>query len=54
MQVKIDCLRGGVVYTWHDPLSLGVMASGWDEAAWAAQGLPTEEDLELKLQINAT
>ena len=28
-------------------------AGGWDEAAWAAAGLPTSEDMLLQLQIHS-
>lgn len=36
---------------WSDFFSLGVMAGGWDEAAWAAKGLPTDGTLQLKLKV---
>jgi hypothetical protein len=36
---------------WRDFFDLGVMAGGWDEAAWAAKGLPSHGTLQLKLKV---
>jgi hypothetical protein len=45
-------------YAWgnHDFFGIGVMSGGgavggWDEAAWAAKGLPTEGELEVQLTM---
>jgi hypothetical protein len=35
----------------EDVFELGPMAGGWDAAAWADKGLPTEGNLLLKLQV---
>lgn len=35
-----------------DLFQLGTMAGGWDEAAWAAEGLPPDGDLQLKLVVH--
>jgi hypothetical protein len=37
---------------WEDLFDLGAMAGGWDEAAWAARGLPVEGDLKLTLKVS--
>lgn len=51
-QQRVPCMKGN--YTWHidEFPDVGVMAGGWDEAAWAAQGLPTEGDLVFELEVS--
>jgi hypothetical protein len=42
--------RRGVV--WEDFFGVGPMANGWDEAAWAAKGLPTEGELVVQMTVS--
>lgn len=50
---RVPCLKGDNrryvdhIFDFRDP-----MPGGWDEGAWAAQGLPTEGDLILKLEVS--
>jgi hypothetical protein len=37
---------------WHNVFHLGAMAGGWDEAAWAAKGLPVDGVLKLTLKVS--
>jgi len=37
---------------WSDFFKLGTMAGGWDEAAWAAKGLPTSGQLPITLTVH--
>jgi hypothetical protein len=45
-------LPGNRTRGWADFFSLGPMAGGWDEAAWAAKGLPTSGQLTIKLTVS--
>ena len=36
---------------WHNFFRVGVMSGGFDEAAWAAKGLPTSGNIVLKLTV---
>ena len=38
---------------WRDYFSTGAMSGGWDEAAWAAKGLPTTGELQFTLSITS-
>jgi len=38
---------------WHDFFDIGVMSGGWDEAAWAAKGLPTTGELVLTAKVTS-
>jgi hypothetical protein len=43
----------GAGYGWRDFFDLPAMAGGWDEAAWAAKGLPTSGTLPITLTVSA-
>jgi len=45
-------LPGDRGYGYRDFFDLGTMAGGWDEAAWAAKGLPTSGQLAITLTIH--
>lgn len=50
----IHCFKaGGVGRGWRDFFDVGPMPGGFDEAAWAAKGLPTSGQIVLKLTVNA-
>lgn len=38
---------------WQDFFDTGVMAGGWDSAAWVQAGLPTSGELVLKLSVKS-
>lgn len=38
----------------QDCFGTGAMAGGWDEAAWAAAGMPSEGDLTITMRVTAT
>jgi hypothetical protein len=38
---------------WPDFFDVGAMAGGWDEAAWAAEGLPTSGELIMTATITS-
>jgi len=45
--------QGGLEgYGFCDFFGLGAMAGGWDEAAWAAKGLPTSGQLPITLTVH--
>lgn len=43
---------GYIMSGWPDYFTLGSMAGGWDEAAWAAKDLPTSGQLTVKLTVS--
>lgn len=47
-----ECMRGSECYGWPDFIGIGLMAGGWDCAAWAAKGLTEKRDLVLKLWMH--
>jgi hypothetical protein len=44
-------LAGNTGFGWSDFFEVGTMAGGWDEAAWAAEGLPTSGELVITATI---
>ena len=44
-------LTSGECYGWPDFFSVGPMEGRWDEAAWAAKGLPADGSLVLRLSV---
>ena len=44
-------LERKTAWGWRDYFSLGPMSGGFDEAAWAAKGLPTSGSIVLKLTV---
>lgn len=48
---SVSRLPGDRCYGWADFFKVGPMPGGWDEAGWAAKGLPTTGDLVLELEV---
>jgi hypothetical protein len=53
-ELKTPLLRSVIGYGDDDFFGIGAMGcGGWDEAGWAARGLPTEGDLELEMVVHS-
>jgi hypothetical protein len=53
-ELKTPLLRSVIGYGDDDFFGLGGMGcGGWDEAAWAARGLPTDGELELEMVVHS-
>jgi hypothetical protein len=39
-------------WSWRRFFGVAAMAGGWDDAAWAAKGLPTSGKLTIKLTVS--
>jgi hypothetical protein len=53
-ELKTPLLRSVIGYGDDDFFGLGAMGcGGWDEAGWAARGLPTEGELELEMVVHS-
>lgn len=50
---KVSCLRSVSAPTGLGSDLVGSMSGGWDEAAWAATGLPAEGELRVTLTVTA-
>lgn len=51
MKESTGMIADGSGKGWPDFLKVGPMAGGWDDAAWAAKGLPTDGDLVITASI---
>jgi hypothetical protein len=52
-ELRTPLLRSVIGYGDDDFFGLGAMGcGGWDEAGWAAKGLPTDGDLELEMVVH--
>jgi hypothetical protein len=55
LSYSISCshaVSGPAGFGWHDYF-VGYVSGGWDEAAWAAAGLPAEGELRVTLTVTA-
>jgi hypothetical protein len=52
--MRDSCLRGGQSrgFEKYSPKLAPMAGDGWDEAAWAAAGLPTSGDMLLQLHVH--